>query len=111
MRYHSKHTQIFTDRTASETNNECSVFDPYIGQDAGFVQVTPLLGTLPALVVVPVGTSPLEAWRFLPESTSRTPFYQSQTFEGLYEVSRIAPNYVDIDTDGPIVAIPQFGLR
>ncbi len=79
------HQQIFTDRTAADTNEKCSVFDPYIGQDAGYVQVTPLLGTLPPLVVIPVGKSPLEGWRFLPESTSASPFYQSQTFEGLYE--------------------------
>ncbi|KAF8899308.1 hypothetical protein BD779DRAFT_74687 [Infundibulicybe gibba] len=76
---------IFTGRTAAQTNELCSLFDPYIGQDAGYVQVTPLLGTLPPLVVLPVGKSPLEGWRFLPESTSATPFYQSQTFEGLYE--------------------------
>ncbi|KAG5733784.1 hypothetical protein E4T56_gene8209 [Termitomyces sp. T112] len=76
---------IFTDRTAAQTNTLCSLFDPYIGQDAGYVQVTPLLGTLPPLVVLPVGQSPLEGWRFLPESTSADPFYQSQTFEGLYE--------------------------
>lgn len=44
-----------------------------------------MLGTLPPLVVVPVGKSPLEGWRFLPESTFASPFYQSQTFEGLYE--------------------------
>ncbi|KAF9011201.1 hypothetical protein BDQ17DRAFT_1345705 [Cyathus striatus] len=76
---------IFTDRTAAQTNELCSLFDPYIGQDAGYVQVTPLLGTKPPLVVLPVGKSPLEGWRFLPESTSASPFYQSQTFEGLYE--------------------------
>ncbi|KAF9566984.1 hypothetical protein CPC08DRAFT_63123 [Agrocybe pediades] len=76
---------IFTGRTAAQTNELCSLFDPYIGQDAGFVQVTPLLGTLPPLVVLPLGKSPLEGWRFLPESTSASPFYQSQTFEGLYE--------------------------
>ncbi|PFH49825.1 hypothetical protein AMATHDRAFT_75995 [Amanita thiersii Skay4041] len=76
---------IFTSRTAAQTNELCSLFDPYIGQDAGFVQVTPLLGTLPPLVVLPVGKSPLEGWRFLSESTSTAPFYQSQTFEGLYE--------------------------
>ncbi|KAF8206779.1 hypothetical protein K438DRAFT_1577098 [Mycena galopus ATCC 62051] len=76
---------IFTGRTSTQTNTICSLFDPYIGQDAGFVQVTPLLGTQPPLVVTPVGKSPMEAWRFLPESTSATPFYQSQTFEGLYE--------------------------
>ncbi|KAG6911266.1 hypothetical protein DXG01_002104 [Tephrocybe rancida] len=76
---------IFTDRTAAQTNTLCSLFDPYIGQDAGYVQVTPLLGTLPPLIVTPVGKSPFEGWRFLPESTSADPFYQSQTFEGLYE--------------------------
>ncbi|KAF7329825.1 hypothetical protein MKEN_00245900 [Mycena kentingensis (nom. inval.)] len=76
---------IFTGRSAAQTNTICSLFDPYIGNDAGFVQVTPLLGTLPPLVVTPVGKSPLEGWRFLPESTSASPFYQSQTFEGLYE--------------------------
>ncbi|KAF8644248.1 hypothetical protein AX16_008603 [Volvariella volvacea WC 439] len=76
---------IFSGRTAAQTNELCSLFDPYPGQDAGFVQVTPLLGTLPPLVVLPVGKSPLEGWRFLPESTSGSPYYQSQTFEGLYE--------------------------
>ncbi|KAJ7130945.1 hypothetical protein C8R46DRAFT_1015865 [Mycena filopes] len=76
---------IFTGRTSTQTNQLCSLFDPYIGADAGFVQVTPLLGTLPPLVVMPAGKSPLEGWRFLPESTRATPFYQSQTFEGLYE--------------------------
>ena len=37
------------------------------------------------MIVTPVGDSPLEGWRFLSESTSADPFYQSQTFEGLYE--------------------------
>lgn len=47
--------------------------------------MTPLLGTSPPLVVTPVNKSPLEGWRFLPEDTTTDPFYQSQTFEGLYE--------------------------
>ncbi|TBU43179.1 hypothetical protein BD309DRAFT_961291 [Dichomitus squalens] len=76
---------IFTGRTAAETNELCSLFDPYIGQDAGYVQVTPLLGTLPPLLVLPVDKSPLECWRFLPEDTSQPLGYQSQTFEALYE--------------------------
>ncbi|KAH9855459.1 hypothetical protein C2E23DRAFT_857655 [Lenzites betulinus] len=76
---------IFTGRTAAQTNELCSLFDPYIGQDAGYVQVTPLLGTLPPLLVLPIAKSPLEGWRFLPESTSTSLGYQSQTFEGLYE--------------------------
>ncbi|CDO68984.1 hypothetical protein BN946_scf184777.g14 [Trametes cinnabarina] len=76
---------IFTGRTAAQTNQLCSLFDPYIGQDAGYVQVTPLLGTLPPLLVLPAEKSPLEGWRFLPEDTSTSLGYQSQTFEGLYE--------------------------
>ncbi|KAH7098557.1 hypothetical protein BKA62DRAFT_622444 [Auriculariales sp. MPI-PUGE-AT-0066] len=76
---------IFTDRTAADTNTKCSLFDPYIGADAGYVQVTPLLGTLQPLVVLPASKSPLEGWRFLSESTSTYPYYQSQTFEGLHE--------------------------
>ena len=35
--------------------------------------------------MTPVGSSPLEGWRFLPESTVASPYYQSQTFEALYE--------------------------
>lgn len=49
------------------------------------MQVVPLLGTLPPLIVTPAPHSPLEGWRFIPESTANSPFYQSQTFEGLYE--------------------------
>ncbi|KAH8105026.1 hypothetical protein DFH11DRAFT_1864351 [Phellopilus nigrolimitatus] len=78
-------SKIFTDRTAADVNQNCSLFDPYIGVDAGYVQVTPLLGVKPPLVITPVGKSPFEGWRFLPEDTSADPFYQSQTFEGLYE--------------------------
>ena len=35
--------------------------------------------------MTPSINSPLEGWRFLPESTINPPYYQSQTFEGLYE--------------------------
>ena len=76
---------IFSNRNADATNNRCSFYDPYIGADAGYVQVTPLLGTLPALVVLPTSRSPLEAFRFLPESGSTSVGYQTQTYEGNFE--------------------------
>ncbi|KAL1754688.1 hypothetical protein FB107DRAFT_215289 [Schizophyllum commune] len=76
---------ILTDKTADEVNTKCAFFDPYIGADAGYVQVTPLSGTDAPLVVIPVDSSPLEGWRFLEEDSSPWPYYQSQTFEGLYE--------------------------
>ncbi|QRV97243.1 glycoside hydrolase family 43 protein [Ceratobasidium sp. AG-Ba] len=81
---------IFTDRTAADTNTNCSLADPYIGLDAGFVRVVPLSGTGPVLLVVPgAGTNKtgFEAWRFLTENSDSMddpPYYQSQTFEGYY---------------------------
>ncbi|KAG8761979.1 hypothetical protein FRC11_011802 [Ceratobasidium sp. 423] len=65
---------IFTDRVAADTNTKCSLIDPYIGADAGFVRVTPLSGTGPVLLVTPSGTSKtgLEAWRFLTEPSDST---------------------------------------
>ena len=36
------------------------------------------------MVVHPVGDSPFEGWVFLDEETATDPYYQSQTFEGLY---------------------------
>ncbi|CAK5273328.1 unnamed protein product [Mycena citricolor] len=76
---------IFTGRTAAQTNKLCSLFDPYIGRDTGYVQVVPLLGTLPPLLGVPAASSPLEGWHFLPEDGSNPPYYQSQKFEGLHD--------------------------
>jgi hypothetical protein len=67
--------------------------DPSIALDAGYVQVTRLDGHGPALVVVPDGKTPFEAWRVL-ENPSRhgnsDPLFKDktprqQTFEGFYE--------------------------
>ena len=76
---------IFSNRTALQTEQTCSLQDPYIGLGAGYVQVTPLQGTGPALVVTGLNGTDFEAWRFLPEATNTNLYYQSQVFEGLYE--------------------------
>ncbi|EAU30172.1 conserved hypothetical protein [Aspergillus terreus NIH2624] len=78
---------IFTNRTAEEMMAKCSLADPYIGLDAGYVQVTPTSGTGEALIVTPLGntTTPFEAWRNLDEPVFESTAYGSQTFEGLYE--------------------------
>lgn len=70
---------IITDRTLEQAHAICSFSDPYIGQDAGYLQVTRLSGHGPTLVVVPEGKTPFEAYRLLPE-----PMYPSQTFEGMF---------------------------
>ena len=77
---------IFTNRSAVETREKCVLIDPYIGRDAGYVQVTRLLGVGPHLVLTPFGSNTkLEAWRFLQEATDTALAYQSQTYEGNYE--------------------------
>ncbi|KAF9886001.1 hypothetical protein FE257_012181 [Aspergillus nanangensis] len=78
---------IFTNRTAEDMAAHCSLTDPHIGLDAGYLQVVPTSGTGAALIVTPlVNTStPFEAWRNLDEPIDAATAYQSQTFEGFYE--------------------------
>lgn len=75
---------IFTGRTAEDTQAKCALADPYIGLDAGYVRVSHLEGTGNALVITPIGATKFEAWRFLREPQGKFA-YQSQTYEGNYE--------------------------
>jgi len=70
-----------TGRSLDEAHAVCSFSDPYIGLDAGYVQVTRLNGSGPVLLVVPDGKTPFEAYN--PLLSDPTP--RSQTFEGFYE--------------------------
>ncbi|HET7038915.1 MAG TPA: DUF5695 domain-containing protein, partial [Gemmatimonadales bacterium] len=72
---------ILTDRSLDQAHAVSSFTDPYIGADAGYVQVTRLNGHGPALVVVPYGLTPLEAWNPLLSDPTR----RGITFEGFYE--------------------------
>ncbi|OJJ36565.1 hypothetical protein ASPWEDRAFT_50028 [Aspergillus wentii DTO 134E9] len=77
---------IFTGRSSIDTADKCVFVDPFIGLQAGYLQVTRLRGIGPHLVVTPLGlNTSLEAWRFLSEPTDTKLAYQSQTFEGYYE--------------------------
>ena len=84
---------VLNKRSLEEAHAKCSFYDPYIGEDAGYVQVTRLSGHGPALLVVPDGRTPFEAYnpildrpgRFgaAPIFTDPTP--RGITFEGFYE--------------------------
>lgn len=69
-------------RSLPQAHEICTFADPYVGQDAGYLQVTRLSGHGPALLVVPAnGTrSPFEAYRPLNDASPR-----GQTFEGAFE--------------------------
>ncbi|MBO0911596.1 MAG: hypothetical protein J2P13_07355 [Acidobacteria bacterium] len=84
---------VLNNRSLEEAHRRCSFYDPSIGEDAGYLQVTRLSGKGPALVVVPDGRTPLEAynpildhpnrWGAKPVFTDPTP--RGITFEGFYE--------------------------
>ncbi len=93
-----------TGRSLAEAHEICSFSDPAICQDAGYVQVTRLNGHGPALVVVPEGKTPLEAYNPVPNPwdplsagtrvfADRTP--RSQTFEGFYEWMPLSLAYAE----------------
>src|SRR6185312_4400111 len=82
---------------------DCSFYDPYIGEDAGYLQVTRFNGHGPALLVIPDGHTPFEAYKpILNPEWHRTPGQhghftrpgpqlfrdltpRSITFEGFYD--------------------------
>jgi len=70
---------IISDRNLEQAHEKCVFFDPYLGRDAGYLQVTRLTGTGPVLVVLPDGQTPFEAYLPLQE-----PIRPSQTFEGTF---------------------------
>ncbi len=84
---------VLNDRTLDQAHAVCSFYDPYIGEDAGYLQVTRLSGHGPALLVVPDGKTPFEAynpildrkgtWGAPPVFTDLT--RRGITFEGFYE--------------------------
>ena len=84
---------VLTNRTLDQAHAICSFFDPYIGEDAGYLQVTRLTGRGPALLVVPDGHTPFEAYAPILSPRDRgaapAPFMdptpRSVTFEGFYD--------------------------
>jgi hypothetical protein len=84
-------------RTLPQAHETCSFFDPYVGRDAGYLQVTRLSGAGPALVVTPApGTrTPFEAFRPLNDATRR-----GQTFEGAFEWTVHSRAYADTEWKG-----------
>ena len=64
-----------------QTHAKNVFYDPYIGKDAGYLQVTRLSGKGPAFLVVPYGKTPFEAYN--PLLNDPTP--RGIDFEGFYE--------------------------
>jgi hypothetical protein len=83
---------IIRDRDLDQAHAQASFVDPYIGRDAGYLQVTRLNGSGPALLVLPEKNTPLEAYRPVLEARSapRGDIFtdrseRSQVSEGFYD--------------------------
>lgn len=83
---------IILDRDLDSAHAQASFVDPYIGRDAGYLQVTRLNGEGPALLVLPEKGTPLEAYRpvlqqsWAPKGdifTDKSP--RTQVSEGFYD--------------------------
>jgi len=83
---------VLNDRSLDQAHAICSFYDPYIGEDAGYLQVTRLSGHGPALLVLPDGKTPFEAYnpilgarRSTGASLFRDLTPRGITFEGFYD--------------------------
>jgi hypothetical protein len=83
---------IITDRSLEQAHAQASFVDPYIGRDAGYLQVTRLNGKGPALLVTPEKATPLEVYRIIKQEswakkgdifTDKSD--RGQTSEGFYD--------------------------
>lgn len=99
---------VVTGKSLEDAHAINNFADPSIALDAGYVQVTRLDGHGPALVVVPDGKTPFEAWRVLENQGRRgegdllfkekTP--RQQTFEGFYEWMAASAAYQENEWKG-----------
>jgi hypothetical protein len=101
---------VITNRTLDQAHTICSFADPYIGSDAGYLQVTRLSGQAPALLVLPDGKTPFEAYNPIlnaPKANSKDPVAvfteltpRGQTFEGFLEWMVHSKAYADKEWSG-----------
>ncbi|MFC0268745.1 DUF5695 domain-containing protein [Kushneria aurantia] len=120
---------IIDGRTLDEAHTRASFADPYIGRDAGYVQVTRLNGEGPALLVLPESNTALEAYKPLkqPDKAPNSIFTDRSSpnfFEGFYDWTVYSRGYVEREwrdagrqwnTPGSETLAPgetaQFGLQ
>ncbi|GFE79926.1 hypothetical protein GCM10011487_19260 [Steroidobacter agaridevorans] len=83
---------VLSKRSLAEAHTEASFADPYIGLDAGYLQVTRLNGQGPALIVAGENGTPFEAYRPIADKKDESgkalllndATQRGQTFEGFY---------------------------
>ena len=87
---------ILEGKSLNETHAQNVFFDPYIGMDAGYLEVKRLNGRGPALLVLPKENMAFEAYR--PLNDDPTP--RSIVFEGFHEWMVYSKAYADNEWKG-----------
>jgi len=87
---------ILDGRTLEQAHAKNVFYDPYIGKDAGYLQVTRLSGHVPSLIVTPYGKTPFEAYN--PLNDDKTP--RGIAFEGFYEWMVYSKAFAETDWKG-----------
>jgi hypothetical protein len=99
---------IITNRTLDEAHEQASFYDPYVGRDAGYLQVTRLNGHGPALLVLPEKNTPFELYKPILDRTNRDhtpviyndPMRRGMVFEGFYDWMVASKGFADTDWKG-----------
>ncbi|MBW8735039.1 MAG: hypothetical protein JF571_12185, partial [Asticcacaulis sp.] len=100
---------IIADRTLEAAHEQASFYDPYVGRDAGYLQVTRLNGHGPALLVVPEKNTPFELYKPILDKTNREdhtpviyndPMRRGMVFEGFYDWMVASKGFADTDWKG-----------
>ena len=99
---------ILTGRTLEQAHEGLSFADPYIGRDAGYLQVTRLNGKGPALLVLPERDTPFEAYKPILDETApggvakifNDPTKRGTTFEGFYDWMVASRGFAETDWKG-----------
>ncbi|SFU52834.1 hypothetical protein SAMN05216480_10650 [Pustulibacterium marinum] len=87
---------ILEGKTLDETHADNVFFDPYIGLDAGYLEVKKLSGKGQPLLVLPNENMPFEAYRPLNED----PTIRSIVFEGVHEWMPLTKAYAENEWKG-----------
>ncbi|MEH6407222.1 MAG: DUF5695 domain-containing protein, partial [Leeuwenhoekiella sp.] len=87
---------ILEGKSLDDTHAQNVFFDPYIGEDAGYLEVKRLSGHGPVLLVLPEENMPFEAYRPLLDDPTR----RSIVFEGYHEWMPLSKAYADTEWKG-----------
>jgi hypothetical protein len=99
---------IITGRHLDDAHETASFYDPYVGKDAGYLQVNRLNGAGPSLLVLPEKNTPFELYKPILNARNadkslkiyNDPEPRNMTFEGFYDWMVTSKGFADTDWKG-----------